>query len=121
MDGKRCCSHRHILLFIFPAIEFAETHDVITKRTISRRNGQVPRENCEISLDERAAEARAQSGAAWRVSLKGASQCLSWGRVEFAPLLFPMRGEQILIEFSNRQMLNEHQSWEGSSDLVGVT
>jgi hypothetical protein len=28
-------------------------------------------------------------GAAWRVSLKGASQCLSWGRVEFAPLLFP--------------------------------
>jgi hypothetical protein len=48
-----------------------------------------PRENRELSLkDERAAEARAQSGAAWRASLKGASRCLSWVRVEFAPLLF---------------------------------
>ena len=121
IDRKRCCSHAQVSLPMFPAIEFVETHDVITKPTISRRNGQVPRENCEISLDERAAEARAQSGAAWRVSLKGASQCLSWGHVEFAPLLFPMRSEQVLIESSNRQMLNEHQSWEGSSDLVGVT
>ena len=105
---------------MFSAIEFAETHDVITKRTISRRNGQVPRENCEISLDERAAEARAQSGAAWRVSLKGASQCLSWGHVEFAPLLFPMRGKQLLIGFSDRRVFNGLASRQASSYLVGV-
>ena len=41
-----------------------------------------------LNLDERAAEARAQSGAAWRASLIGASRSLSWGCVEFAPLHF---------------------------------
>jgi hypothetical protein len=94
-----------------PVIEFAETHDVTTKQQLSRRNGQVPRENCEFLEDERAAEARAQSGAAWRASLKGASQCLSWGRVEFAPLLFIDSGEQLAIGFLERWVLNGGGRW----------
>ena len=94
-----------------PVIEFAETHDVTTKQQLSRRNGQVPRENCEFLEDERAAEARAQSGAAWRASLIGASQCLSWGRVEFAPLLFVASGEQLRVGFSDRRVLNGGGRW----------
>jgi hypothetical protein len=47
-------------------IELAVLYD-IKIINILRRNGRVPRENREFSMDERAAEARAQSGAAWRV------------------------------------------------------
>ena len=68
-------------------------YEITTFSFLLRRNGQVPRENREFSMDERAAEARAPSGAAWRASLKGASRCLSWGCVEFAPIRFSAAGE----------------------------
>ena len=37
--------------------------------------------------------------------------CLSWGRVEFAPLLFPASGEQLWIGFSDRRVLNGGGRW----------
>ena len=40
----------------------------------------------------RTVQARAQSGAAWRVSVEGAWRCLQLGRVEFALLQFRTKG-----------------------------